>query len=152
MSNEYHIEKVRRRVTVLLAGGQSLDGELFLQPTARYRAGPQDPAELLAEADPFFPLAAAGGPLLVAKDQVVAVQFSGGTSDTGIEGAADAEVDVVCAGGVELRGHLYLETRADRPRLLDFLNTPDQRYITLTTPTAVCVVNCRHVVFVRHRS
>ncbi|HVX38482.1 MAG TPA: hypothetical protein VHB25_02825 [Gemmatimonadaceae bacterium] len=150
--SEYRIEKIRRGVTLRLAGGATLAGDVFVQPTARFRAGPQDPAELFNEPEPFIPIATVEDELiLVAKDQVAHVQFPGDSADTAIEGIADAAVDVWLADGTSLSGVLRLETRADRSRVLDFLNDEHQRFLALQTPFGICLVNRRHITQVRHR-
>lgn len=149
--SEYRIEKVRRRVIVTLAGGARLDGDIFLQPWAPYRTGPQDPGDLLNEADLFFPLSTSGdGMVLVAKDRVTHVQFEADGADTETGGSADVAVDVVFGDGSSISGELRLEARTDRARLLDFLNGDHQRFLTLRTSAAVCLVNRAQIAHVRH--
>ena len=46
--SEYRIDKVRHRVSVTLDSGLCLDGSLFLQSTARFRPGPEDPLDALS--------------------------------------------------------------------------------------------------------
>lgn len=150
--SEYRIEKIRRSVTMRLAGGATLAGEVFVQPTARFRAGPQHPADLFNEPEPFVPIATVDDELvLVAKDQIAHVQFPGDGADTGVEGGSDATVDVWLADGSSLSGVLRLETRADRSRVLDFLNDEQQRFLTLHTPFGTCLVNRRQITQVRQR-
>lgn len=140
--SEYRIEKVRRRVAVSLAGGVVLEGDVFLQPTARYRMGPQDPAELFNEADPFVPLATnTDHRVLVAKEHVTRVQFEADDADTDFGEGTDETVEVVFADGTRCSGQLRLETRSDRARLLDFLNGGHQRFLTLRSASVVCLVN-----------
>jgi len=149
--SEYRIEKVRRRVTVSLAGGRSLDGDIFLQPTARYRMGPQDPIELLNESDAFFPLATDDEQLvLLAKSHVTRVQFADDEADTPVGDVPDTAVVVLFADGTQITGQLRLETRSDRSRLLDFLNGTRQRFVTLRSASAVCLINCGQVAQVLH--
>ena len=149
--SEYRIEKARRRVTVALVGGVTLEGDVFLQPTARYRAGPQPPAELFNEEEPFFPLAAGDHLVLVAKDQVTRVQFGEEPTDTEIEGAGSVPVELVFADGSMFAGDLRLETRASRPRLLDFLNEDRARFLTLRFAGGICLANRQLIAQVRHR-
>lgn len=150
--SEYRIEKVRRSVTLRLAGGVTLAGDIFVQPTARFRAGPQEPADLLNEPEAFIPVATVEDELmLVAKDQIEHVQFPADGSDTHNDGVADAAVEVWLTDGTSLSGVLRLETRADRSRVLDFLNDEQQRFLTLRTPFGTCLVNRRHITQVRQR-
>lgn len=150
--SEYRIEKVRRRVTVTLVGGATLDGEVFLQASARYRLGPQDPADLFNEAEPYVPLAVGSELVFVAKDQVTQVQFPAPAADTELDGVSeDVAIAVVFADGSAASGDLRLETRVDRSRLLDYLNGDHQRFMTLRSPAGVCLINRRHVAQVRQR-
>lgn len=150
--SEYRIEKIRRPVTIALVGGTTLSGDVFLQPSARYRPGPQDPAELFNEDDQFVPLATASEELvLVAKEQITTVQFAESAVETLPDGVAGVAVDVVFADGAVASGELRMETRASRSRLLDFLNEDSQRFLTLRSSSSVCLVNRRQVAQVRHR-
>ncbi len=150
--SEYRIEKVRRTVMLRLSDGATVSGDVFLQPTARFRAGPQHPSDLFNEPEPFIPIATVDEELvLIAKDQIAHVQFPADGADTHLEGIADAAVDLWLADGTVLNGVVRFATRADRSRLLDFLNDDDQRFLTLQTPFGTCLVNRRHITQVRQR-
>ncbi|HEY4216158.1 MAG TPA: hypothetical protein VGM67_03415 [Gemmatimonadaceae bacterium] len=150
--SEYRIEKVRRSVTLVLRGGTSIGGEVFLQPTARYRPGAQEPDELFNEEDPFVPLATTDDHhVLLAKDHIIQVHYSAGPADTPVSGVSGAAVELVFADGTTCSGELRMETRASRSRLLDFLNEGHQRFLTLYSPGRVCLVNCRQIAQVRQR-
>ncbi|HEY9228417.1 MAG TPA: hypothetical protein VIP11_17300 [Gemmatimonadaceae bacterium] len=142
---------MRRRVAVSLVGGRTLDGEVFLQPNARYRSGPQDPGELFNERDAFVPLSiGAETHVLLAKDHVTRVQFEADSTDVQT-GNADVAVEVVFADGTRVSGQLRLE-RTDRSRLLDFLNVDHQRFLTLRSASTVYLINRAQVAQVLHRS
>lgn len=169
--SEYRIEKVRRRVSVAISGGGTLEGDIFLQPSARYRSGPQDPAELFNESESFVPLATDGDRLvLLAKDHVMTVQFDDLDADTFVDGgtpggsdrrqtgrsdpggiATGVSVEIVLSDGSLVDGELRLEMRSERTRLLDFLNGGHQRFLTLRSPARVCLVNWRQIAHVRQR-
>ncbi|HXT14886.1 MAG TPA: hypothetical protein VN706_04610 [Gemmatimonadaceae bacterium] len=152
--SEYRIEKVRRRVSLVMAGGERLHGDIFLQPTARYHSGPQEPLDLLNESDAFLPVDMDGRNLsLVAKDQIIRVQYEERAADTEMDGVALASVEIHCTDGSVVGGTIRLETRADRPRLLDFLNGggDHERFLRLRMPNGVCLVNRRQIAQVRHR-
>jgi hypothetical protein len=151
--SEFRIEKIRRRVMVTMAGGGTLQGDLFLQPSARYRLGPQEPVELFNEPDAFLPLATAGDHLvMIAKSQVIRVQFERAAADTDDEGVEEASVDVVFSDGSVTSGQLRMVTRADRPRLLDFLNDDHQPpFLTVRSPQGTILINRRQIVQVRQR-
>jgi hypothetical protein len=152
MRSDFRIEKVRRYVSVVVSGGGALEGDIFLQPSARYRSGPQAPEELLNEPEAFFPLATEGDQMtLVSKDHVTRVDYDGQPADTEDVGAIDVAVEVVLADGTTVEGDLRLEPRADRPRLLDFLNRQHERFLTIRSPNHVCLVNWRLIAQVRQR-
>jgi hypothetical protein len=150
--NEYRIEKVRQHVRLVMVGGTTLDGEVFLQPTARYRIGPQNPEELFNDHDPVVPIDVGNGNfILVAKDHVRMVQFSESEADTEIGDSAEAIVDVLFADGGRFAGELRFQARSDRPRLLDFLNSDHQRFLTLRTAEGNCLVNRTQIAQIRER-
>jgi hypothetical protein len=150
--SEYRIEKVRRRVSVTLSGGTMLHGEIFLQPTARYRAGPQEPAELFNETEAFLPLATGTEEsVLLAKRHVSRVQYDAEAADTDGRGGVDAAVEVVFTDGTRLSGQLRLETRTDRSRLLDYLNGDNQRFLTLRSSNRIWLVNREQIAQVLPR-
>jgi hypothetical protein len=150
--SEYRIEKVRRRVSVTLSGGSMLHGEIFLQPTARYRAGAQDPSELFNENEAFVPLATGGNDLvLLSKRNVSRVQYDADAADTDGRGGTDASVEVVFTDGTRLSGLLRLEARTDRSRLLDYLNADHQRFLTLRSSNRIWLVNREQIAQVLQR-
>ena len=75
MTDDYRIEKTRRRVEVTLANAKRLEGDVFVQPFARFRSGPEEPLDLLNDDDdPFLPLGLPNGDvLLVQKSQIAVV-------------------------------------------------------------------------------
>lgn len=151
--SEFRIEKLRRRVAIDLVGGARLDGDVFLQPSARYRNGPQTPSELFNEPDPFIPVATGDDAFtLVAKAQVLRVQFPADSTDTDEREVEGVAVDVTLADGSFASGTLRLEMRAERPRLLDFLNADDRApFLTLRSAADVILINRRLIAQVRQR-
>lgn len=151
--SEFRIEKIRRRVMVTMVGGATLQGDVFLQPTARFRVGPQHPVELFNEPEAFLPLATAGDHLvMIAKQAVIRVQIERDAADTESEGVEEASVDVTFTDGSVISGPLQMETRADRPRLLDFLNDDHQpAFLTLRSSQGSILINRRQIVQVRQR-
>ncbi len=151
--SEFRIEKLRRRVAIDLVGGARLDGDVFLQQSARYRSGPQSPAELFNEPDPFVPIATSDADfVLVAKAQVLRVQFAPDAADTDDREVEGVAVEIVLADGSFANGELRLEMRAERPRLLDFLNADDREsFLTLRSAADVLLINRRQIAQVRQR-
>jgi len=151
--SEYRIEKVRLHVALAVVGGGALEGDIFLQPSALYRMGPQDPAELFNEAESFIPFdMGAKGMILLAKDQVMRVQFTGASADTDIDGVEGVPVEISLTDGSRVEGDMHFDPRIDGPRLLDFLNRHHERFLTLTCAPGVCLVNWRQIAQVRQRT
>lgn len=147
--SEYRIEKGRTSVLLSLAGAAALSGEMFVQSYSRRGDGPENPEDILNDDEPFFPLALDdGNTLLVAKDQVLEAHIEEDplNEELAMSGAVRAvSVELTLAGGTTRTGTLYLEVRADRPRLLDFLNKYDQRFFLLHSSDGVRLIN-RHLI------
>ena len=153
MSDDYRIEKSRLSVVIMTAGGERMAGELFVQPFARYRSGPEQAPDIMNGSEPFFPFATDDGEtVLIAKDLVREVEIPA-TSDSGEGddslGARSAMVELTLVEGATVSGAVFLQVPYDRPRLLDFLNRYDRRFITLHAPDGTRLVNRRLVERVR---
>jgi hypothetical protein len=150
--SDYRIEKIRQQVRIAFAGGEVLEGEVFLQPNARYRSGPQEPAELFNSADAFVPFVSVDGSVvLVAKDHIITVQFDGEPAGIGADKEPWTDIEVAFSDGSLFDGQLRAELGIRFPRLLDFLNEDDQRFLTLRFASCTCLVNRRQVARVRQR-
>src|SRR5438093_8175024 len=68
--SDFRIEKIRRHLDVILTDGSRLEGEVFVRPVSRYRSRPEEPIDLLNDAEPFFALVHDGQAVLVAKTNV----------------------------------------------------------------------------------
>ena len=152
--SDYRIEKVRHRVGVTLASGDYLEGDIFLQAFARFRAGPEEPLDALNEAEPFLPLVLPSGELLlVQKSQIafVATELPDGdaTADTGVVGM---HVDITFVFGDTKSGSVFPEVRADRPRLVDFLNNTHLKFLPLFTADQLLIISVAHVAYARPAS
>src|ERR1035437_1138018 len=71
--SDYRIEKVRHRVELTLASGLRLEGDIFLQAFARFRAGPEEPLDVLNDSAPFLPLVLPSEELLLVQKSQIAV-------------------------------------------------------------------------------
>lgn len=148
--SEYKIEKLRRHLTLFLVDGTKLDGEVFLRPISRYRSRPEEPSDMLNDAEPFFALITDGEAVLIAKSNVARaetpVETNGGEEDLASLGVP---VEVTLTNGSTCSGSVFLETRYDRPRLLDFLNSYPGRFLPLVDARQVCLVNTHTIAHVR---
>jgi hypothetical protein len=143
-TNDYRIQKERLAVVLTTVSGDRLDGDVFVQPSARNRIGREDVTDVVNSAEPFFPLVTGGGATyLIAKDQVREVhaeQHEDVNEDEWRIGEP-VTVEVVLSGGSCHRGTLYLESLTGFARVIDYLNRATERFLTLYTATGPVLVN-----------
>ena len=147
--SEYRIDKLRRELSVLLRDGSRLEGDVFLRPLSRHRSRPEDPAELLNDPDPFFALMRSGEAVLVAKSLVTSAVTTIDEDDALDSGALGVQVEVTLHDGSSCDGSIFIESRHDRPRLLDFLNSYRARFLPIVSPGQLLLVNTQSIAHVR---
>ncbi|MEP6732552.1 MAG: hypothetical protein ABJE10_18045 [bacterium] len=149
--SDYRIEKVRHRVELTLASGDRLEGDIFLQAFARFRAGPEAPIDVLNEPEPFLPLVLASGELLlVKKTQIAVVAHTLPEQDYAAEtGIVGMHVDITFVFGETKSGSVFPELRADRPRLVDFLNNTPLHFLPFFTADQLLIVSIAHIAYAR---
>jgi hypothetical protein len=132
--SDYRIEKSRCPVVVTTHSGETISGEMFLQPFGRHDGGMERPLDILNGNDPFFPLAiSADETVLIAKEQVVEVSVAFDPEDSFESESLSRPtvIEVRLINGATHAGAIFLELPMERPRLLDFLNRDTQRFVTL---------------------
>jgi hypothetical protein len=147
--SDYRIEKLRRELKLVLADGSTLTGDVFLRSVSRYRSRPEEPGDLLNDADPFFALDRNGETVLVAKGQVARAETELMEDDALETGALGVTVEVTMRDGTACDGSIFLESRSDRPRLMDFLNTYHERFLPVVSPKQVLLLNMQFIAHVR---
>jgi hypothetical protein len=147
--SEYRIEKIRRKLAIVLADGSRLVGEVFLRPVSRYRSRPEEPGELLNEAEPFFVLDRDGEAVLIAKSNVAYAETPVPAEEEFEIAALGTPVEVTLTDGTVCTGSIFLEMPSDRPRLLDFLNSYSLRFLPVLDPSHVLLVNTQTIAHVR---
>ena len=149
--SDYRIEKLRRPVAVTLTNGHRLDGDVFVQASARFGAGPEEPLDLLNDDESFLPLVlTTGGAYLVHKAHIAVVGTPLPVGDDAIDRAVvGMKVELVLIDGSSHVGSIFPEVRVDRPRLIDALNALSLPFVALFTTEQLCLVNRRHIAYVR---
>ena len=149
--SDYRIEKVRHRVELTLASGQRLQGDIFLQACARFRAGPEAPLDVLNEAEPFIPLVLASGELLLVQKSHIAVVATElpDVDDAAETGVIGMHVEIILSDGSTRTGSVFPELRADRPRLVDFLNNTPLHFLPLFATDQLMLVSRTHIAYAR---
>jgi hypothetical protein len=144
MTDDYRIEKTRRPVEVTLANATRLEGDVFVQPFARFRSGPEEPLDLLNdEGETFLPLGLPNGDvLLVQKSQIAVVGAELPDVDDSVDrGVVGMHVELALIDGSVLNGSIFPEVRLGRPRLVDILNDTKQQFIALFGSERLQIVN-----------
>ena len=147
--SEYRIEKLRRELSVVLRDGSRLEGDVFLRPVSRHRSRPEDPADLLNDPDPFFALERSGETVLVAKTQITSAVTTVDEDDALETGALGVIVEVTLHDGTTCDGSIFMESRSDRPRLLDYLNSYRSNFLPIVSPGQLLLVNTQMIALVR---
>ena len=147
--SEYRIEKQRRSLHILLTNGNTLEGEVFLQPATRHRSRPEEPVDLLNDAEPFFALVRNGETMLVAKDSVARAETSYQSEGELDIVALGVFVEVTMTDGNVCSGCIFVESRTGRPRLLDYLNSYRNRFLPVVDAQQVFLVNTNTIAHVR---
>ena len=150
--SDYRIEKSRCPVVVTTHSGESIPGEMFLQPFGHRDGGMERPLDILNSDEPFFPLALSENEtVLIAKEQVVEVSIDHDPSDS-----AESEVlsrptviEVRLISGATHAGAIFMQLPLERSRLLDFLNRDSQRFLTLYGTERRLLINRRVIERVR---
>ena len=143
-ADTYRIEKQRLDVTLTLVGGEVMHGRIFVPSPLLGHAGEADPAVLFNDGETFFPLERENGEvLLMNKSRVVEVSglALGEEAETLRASAPMSLLQITLAGGITHFGSMRLEVRANRPRLLDYLNDCAERFLSLYTDQGVRLVN-----------
>lgn len=150
-TSEYRIEKVRRAVELTLANGHRLAGDVFVQSSARFHAGPADPLDLLNDDESFLPLViGSGDAFLIQKAQIAVVGTRLPEGDDAVDRAlVGMNVELTLIDGSSHIGSLFLEVRATRQRLIDALNDLSSPFLALFTADQLRLVNRRHIAYAR---
>lgn len=151
MTVDLRIEKARLPVSLLMSGGERLNGDMFVQAYSRFHTGREEVPDVLNGDEPFFPLVRAGDTLLIAKNQVREVEVSWEPDLTELQaiGTRVEPVELTLTDGTIRTGELHLEMPSERPRLLDFLNQYDRRFVVLHAIAGLRLVNCGLIERVR---
>jgi hypothetical protein len=152
--SDYRIEKVRHRVALTLASGLRLEGDIFLQAFARFRAGPEEPIDVLNDSAPFLPLVLPSDELLLVQKSQIAVVATAlpQVDDPADAGVIGMHVEIVFVHGESLSGSVFPELRADRPRLVDFLNHTPLQFLPLFAADQLLLFSIAHVAYARPAS
>lgn len=140
--------------TLLLAGGGTRDGEVYVMERVPQHAGSETPLDMLNRADAFFPFRSrknGEGVLLVAKARTVSltVPRADNLDPARLSAAKKVSLELTLADGSKLSGWAALELPEYHSRLLDYLNAAAEPFFAIREADAVHLVNRAHVLFAR---
>jgi len=146
--SEFRVEKLKHALELTLVTGERMLGSVFLEPIARNHSGPQDPRELLNDPEPFFPFAANGAMILLAKEQVKLAKYP---HPKGPLPLRMTEARVILSDGQTVEGAVVIEARTESDRFLDYLNHFDGRFLPMLTANHItqALVNRRMIVGIK---
>jgi hypothetical protein len=152
--SDYRIEKIRHRVQLTLASGERVEGDIFLQAFARFKAGSEEPLDAMNDSAPFLAVVLPTDELLlVQKSQIAVVSTALPQIDELAEsGTIGMHVELIFANGDVHSGSVFPELRADRPRLVDFLNNSPDKFVPLFTADRLLIVGMSHIAYARPAS
>jgi hypothetical protein len=143
--DQYRIEKLRKGMSVRLLGGDVIEGFVFLQQVG-YTGTPETALEMLNQDDPYFPIARDdSGVLLIAKHRLVEAwgEAVGEDDELLIASSPTVRAELRLASAAMVSGMIRMEVRADRPRLLDYLNESLTPFLRVNTSAGARVINAR---------
>ncbi|MCF6179119.1 MAG: hypothetical protein L3J63_06990 [Geopsychrobacter sp.] len=136
--NEQRIKVDSRNIEIVLASGERLQAEIFLQLHGLHLTGPQRVGEVLNGEESFLPIRIDQGVRLVNLDQVIAVYVAASDEfDPLLELGAEHEVYVTSMVGDSLKARIFVNLPHGRNRAKDFLNQPKRFLLFLQEKTVV---------------
>ena len=140
--------------TLLLAGGGTRVGEVYVMERVPQHAGHETPLDMLNRPEAFFPFRPTKDGtdvLLVAKARtVILTVVPPKVEDSArLSAAKKASFEVTLADGSTLSGWATLELPEYHSRLLDYLNELAQPFFAVTTANEMYLVNRAHVLYAR---
>ncbi|HJU64143.1 MAG TPA: hypothetical protein VJ596_00640 [Gemmatimonadaceae bacterium] len=152
MPHQYRIEKQRLAISLRLLGGQSVEGDMFLQPSPYGYSGGERAVDVLNARASFVPVELDDGSvLLVQKDRVIEVRGDGLAEEDEIRLAIaiPSPLEITMTDGTLVEGSLMLEVPHDRQRALDYLNDCRMRFLTVYTSEGARLVNSKLIELAR---
>jgi len=151
-TSDYQIEKTRSPVILMTTTGERVEGDVYLQSYVLQRHGPEEVSDLLNGPEPFFPLRCRDGVIrFLQKERIVEAELLDPPSDDDMRrrGAREACVELTRMTGESYTARIFYEVPTARPRLLDWLNRIEQRFVLVHAAGGARLVNWRALAVVR---
>ncbi len=151
----FKVPKRGVEVRLLLEGGESLEGVLYVPPTGPYGGPGRLIDRLNDETEAFMPLVSdKSGTRLVSKARILTLEVAADQEDPEpIDTFASRELDVTIdtIGGVSLSGRLVFVMPAGQRRTLDFLNAAAS-FISLADEDKTTLIRRTGIISVREQA
>jgi hypothetical protein len=152
--NEYYVEKLRTRATLLLSNGSRVTGYFFLNEGSAMHSGPERVGDYLNASTGFFPFEAptVGGSTVAIYNRahIVMARLEEAEAeerqDPAVSLAKRKMVRLLLDTGKWVRGKLRIAMPETHQRLSDFAQTGERFRYVEADDAAVCVVNFDHVI------
>jgi hypothetical protein len=149
MDNFQRIDVATRSADLVLASGNRLQGEIFLQLHSLHLSGPERVGEALNSDDIFLALETSDGVELVNLELVVSVSVEAEEEfDPLLALGTRQQVWLQTALGEEFDAEIYINLPSDRTRVKDFLNQP-YRFLPILHDNKVSYIARNRIMRVR---
>ncbi len=137
---EYVVPKEKQLVTVHLLGGETQEGNIYLEFYSEARSLHQKIVAFLEDKNDFFPLSRGGTPEFVSKSAIRNVEVNYPENDDSFRIMHVELVTVVFRDGSQVTGDLLADVPDERNRLSDCLNLAG-RFLCTRTYGKVSYIN-----------
>jgi hypothetical protein len=138
---EFAVPKDKQLVTVHLIGGETRNGNIFLEYFPEALTLHQKVKVFLEDANRFFPLTAEGmPPAFINKDHVSMLEVAGSGEEPAYHLMHIEDITALFADGTTLSGELLAEVPKEKARLSDCLNLPES-FLSVKKEKAICFIN-----------
>ena len=121
--NEQKLQVRTRSVEILLANGDCIRGQAFLQLYGEHLSGPQTIGEILNGEDTFFPVRVDGKVVLLNLEQIIFVAAGRDEEfDPLLELGREHRIRVESVSGPPLEAQIFVNLPGGASRVKDFLN------------------------------
>jgi hypothetical protein len=144
--SELRVPTIATIAQVACADGRVFGGRVFVPAAALRHSGPMRPDEWINEPATFFPFLPdrEDVPVLLNKDEVVAISISAPGPDDEVGGEVSVRSITVECGTQRFEGDLRIDMPEGQRRVLDTLNRPE-RFLALRAGKRQHLVHKRHI-------
>lgn len=143
--SEFTVPKEKQLVTVYLLGGDTIEGNIFLEFNPDARTLHRKMAAFLESSADFFPLSTGGAPAFINKDAIRMVEVHYPDDEETFDIMHVELVTVIFNDSTQVSGDLLADVPSEKKRLSDCLNLPD-RFLCTRAYGKVCYINKRSIL------